>query len=180
MIRAVSILLSLISLMYASAHEEKVLIGQHAHATVIEGDLEYLARIDTGAGISSLHALNISIQSGKSLIFAKKIEPWKGSPVFEKIENESYGRDIGSIVEFDTLNEKGEQRHLSAPVIKVTKVKNAQGNEYRYVIRLGIKYRDITKYKEVNLRDRSEMRYKLLLGRNWLADDFLVDTGRGD
>ena len=27
-----------------------------------------------------------------------------------------------------------------------------------------------------NLRDRSKMRYKLLMGRDWLSQDFLVDV----
>ena len=29
---------------------------------------------------------------------------------------------------------------------------------------------------EVNLRDRSAMTYKLLIGRNWLSEDYLVDV----
>jgi hypothetical protein len=30
----------------------------------------------------------------------------------------------------------------------------------------------------VNLNDRSAMKYRLLLGRNWLENDYLVDVAR--
>ncbi len=32
----------------------------------------------------------------------------------------------------------------------------------------------------VNLRDRSELEYKLLIGRNWLEGDYLVDVTKDD
>lgn len=53
---------------------------------------------------------------------------------------------------------------------------SAQGREKRYLVRLTLSAMGVRKTILVNLRDRSQLRYKLLLGRNWLADDFLVDV----
>lgn len=48
------------------------------------------------------------------------------------------------------------------------------------MVRLPLRWHGITKNEEVNLRDRSAMRYKLLIGRNWLAKDFLVDVEQSE
>jgi hypothetical protein len=83
------------------------------------------------------------------------------------------------MISFDTINEQGEKRHMREKVVGVARVRNAQGTEYRYVVVLGLKYNNIVKYKEVNLRDRSNMTYKLLIGRNWLDHDFAIKTDKG-
>jgi hypothetical protein len=48
--------------------------------------------------------------------------------------------------------------------------------EKRYIIELVVSWKNVNKTVEVNLRDRSRMNYKLLIGRNWLSGDFLVDV----
>jgi len=161
-------------LMSLSQAKERIDIGQHAFITVEESGLRYLARIDSGARITSLHATNIRLEGAKSLIFFKK--PKKYSLMKKKIKNQEYRRNIGRFIHFDTQTERGELKHMRAKVIGVARVRNAQGTEYRYVIRLALRYKNIMKYKEVNLRDRSRMTYKLLIGRNWLDHDFAIKT----
>jgi len=172
------IFFSLMFCLISWADEHRVEIGSSAYVDIVETKMKFLARIDTGARITSLHALNIRLEGKKSLIQVKKIKKLEGMPFHDKRKNEAYKHNIGRLISFDTVNEKGDIKRVKARVINVARVRNAQGVEYRYVIRLGLKYKNIIKYKEVNLRDRSNMSYKLLIGRNWLNDDFVIKTDK--
>ena len=67
---------------------------------------------------------------------------------------------------------------MTAVIVKVSTVKNSQGTEQRYVIELPLSWKHVKKNVQVNLRDRSKMTYKLLIGRNFLSHDFLVDVDK--
>jgi len=153
-------------------------IGAKAYVHVTNKNINFLARIDSGARITSMHALNIKLDGKRPLIEIKTFSKLEGMPFQKKEKNEDYKRNIGRIISFDTHNELGKEVHIKARVVNVVKVRNAQGVEYRYVIRLGLKYKNICKNKDVNLRDRSNMTYKLLIGRNWLNDDFIIKTDK--
>lgn len=114
----------------------------------------YLARIDTGAKISSIHAIDIHIE---------------GAVAAEK-------DNIGKAMTFTALNEKGELQVFKAMIKNVTRIRNAQGIENRYVIEINLIWRGFDKTILVNLRDRSKMNYQLLLGRNWLHNNIIVDV----
>ncbi len=175
MIRILIFSIGMIALLYGES-ASRTEIGSRAYIKLVDVDMDYLARIDSGARITSLHAVNIRLDGDKGLIEVKRPQKLKGIPFNEKVKNEEYKQNIGRLIRFDTLNEKGELKHFKARVYNVAKVRNAQGIEYRYVIRLGLQYKGVLKYKEVNLRDRSQMSYKLLVGRNWLNDDFAIKT----
>ena len=136
----------------------KRVIGETARIVVEESSLTYLARIDTGARITSLHATDIEVPGG----------------VADQRQN------IGKQVRFTTENEQQQRVTMMAPIVDVAQVRNAQGVEYRYVIDLKLAWQGIGKRGRVNLRNRSAMSYKLLIGRNWLADDFVVDVDRSE
>jgi hypothetical protein len=121
-------------------------------------EIPYLARVDTGANTSSLNAYDLNIDN----------------------EETNPTANIGKWVHFTTANEKGIAKQLDAKIVKTENVRNAQGAEARYVVSLPIHWHGISKTIEVNLRDRSAMQYSLLLGRNWLKDDFVVDVGKGE
>lgn len=55
-------------------------------------------------------------------------------------------------------------------------VKNAESREKRYYVFLTISYKNISKKILVNLNNRSNSTYKILLGRNWLSGRYLVDV----
>lgn len=172
-------LLSMCFVSILSAHKlEREEIGSKAYINLADKDISFLGRIDSGARITSLHAVNIKLDGDKPLIRIKSFSKHTGMPFHQKEKNEHYKRNIGRLISFDTQNELGQIRHLKARVINVAKVRNAQGVEYRYVIRLGLQYKGISKFKDVNLRDRSNMTYKLLVGRNWLNDDFIIKTDK--
>jgi len=170
------ILILIFMISTCSFANERIEIGQRAYIKVLETDMTYLARIDSGARITSLHALNIRLEGRPSFLHVEKKQTKKDLSYLRHIKNANYKQNIGRIIVFETENELGKTVILRAKVKKVKTVSNAQGKEYRYVIKLGFKYKNIIKYTDVNLRDRSKMMYKLLIGRNWLDNDFSIKT----
>lgn len=134
--------------------KEKSLIGETAWIEVGAVSFAYLARIDTGARITSIHAVNVEIKDGSSVP----------------------DKNVGKTVSFQTVNRDGKTEQITAAITKVSTVKNSQGTEQRYVIELPLAWKHVKKDVQVNLRDRSKMTYKLLIGRNFLSRDFLVDV----
>ncbi|MCW9023641.1 MAG: RimK/LysX family protein [Gammaproteobacteria bacterium] len=115
-----------------------------------EGE-EFKARIDTGAKTSSIDASNIQIKhkNGKKYI------------------NFSVRRRDGKPVIFERL------------IIRETKIKRDFGKiQIRPVIRLEICIGKIKKEVEVNLTDRHKKNYPVLIGRNYLAGNYLVDSSK--
>ena len=136
----------------------KKLVGAIEGMRVTEAGMDFQARIDTGARTTSLHADNIIVEQGE----------------------QDKNNNIGKFVKFKTLNEHGAEQELRMEITNVSKVSNAQGIEYRYMVKMNLLWNDCQKQIEINLRDRSLMQYKLLIGRDWLHGDFLVDVERGD
>ena len=62
--------------------------------------------------------------------------------------------------------------------MRQTRVKTSEGSELRYIVPITITWKDNTSTLLVSLNDRSQMRYRLLLGRNWLRGDYIVDVER--
>lgn len=138
---------------YSESSAKKV-IGETANILVNEADLYYLSRIDTGARITSIHALDLQVENNSA----------------DKENN------IGKDITFTTINQNNQKTKITTKIVDVAKVRNAQGVEYRYVVELVLTWQGIEKKGLVNLRDRSAMSYKLLIGRNWLSQDFVVDV----
>lgn len=133
---------------------EKNIIGETAWIEVGGVPFAYLARIDTGARTSSIHAVEVKVIDG-----ADRPE-----------------ENVGKTVSFKTVNRGGKVYIMTAIIVRVSTVTNSQGTEQRYVVELPLSWRHVKKTVQVNLRDRTMMQYKLLIGRNWLAEDFLVDV----
>ncbi len=133
---------------------EKRIIGQECWVHIEELDLDFLARVDTGATSTSLHATNFLIIDGTG----------------DHFEN------VGKIINFLTISSDGEYKMMEAEIAKVQTVLTSQGKEKRYMVWLTLTANGITKKILANLRDRSRMKHKLLMGRDWLAQDFLVDV----
>ncbi len=133
---------------------QKKIIGDTAWIEVGGLGFPLLARIDTGARICSIHAIDVRVDD----------------PAPELQDN------VGKDVRFTVENRLGQRQEMHSRIVKVSEVRNSQGIEKRYVILLPLAWQGIEKEVEVNLRDRSRMSYKLLIGRNWLSHDFLVDV----
>ncbi len=109
------------------------------------------AKIDTGAKLSSLHALDIrEYEKGRS--------PWVSFFIFPK------------------QNVDEPEVFCRAPVTDKRIIKSSNGNsENRYVIRTTLKIGGKMYPIDITLADRSSMEFRLLLGRDALGHGFLID-----
>ena len=140
----------------AAAKSAKKTVGATEIIQIVETGLDFNTRIDTGARTTSIHALEIEIED----------------PATEKKAN------IGKNISLTLVNEKGEKKRFKTKIIDALEVRNAQGVEVRYMIPLTLRWQGNDKTINVNLRDRSAMTYKLLIGRDWLSQDFVVDVDK--
>ena len=84
----------------------------------------------------------------------------------------------GEMVDFVMANRSGNRVRMRAPLIRTSMVRNAVGEEERVYVELTIRHYGLEKQVQASLNDRSSLNYALLLGRNWLQDDFVVDVTR--
>lgn len=135
----------------ANVHELQI-FGWVEKVQLFDGDLAVYALLDTGAQTSSLDASNIR----------------------------RFRRDGQRMVRFTVTDpESGDELTLEKPLIRNVRIIRHDGNHQRRpVIKLplclGGKLREV----EVNLIDRSQLTYPMLLGRSVLQDFALVDSGQ--
>ncbi|HIF9421632.1 TPA: ATP-dependent zinc protease family protein [Photobacterium damselae] len=139
----------------ASSCDGKEIVGQVETIRVNNLDMDYEARIDTGAATTSINAYDIKVLGS---------------------DNSNMRDNLGEQVKFKTKNEKGQVATYKGKIIRVSKIRNAQGVERRYAVVMDLELNGKNKAVAVNLRNRSKLEYKLLIGRNWLNDDYLVDV----
>ena len=65
---------------------------------------------------------------------------------------------------------------VSRPVVRSSPIKDLSAR--RYVVTLHIRLGEIDQYTELSLADRSGQSHPLILGRNFLRDQALVDVSR--
>ena len=126
----------------------KDVVGWVEKVNVYPGTLEIKAKVDTGAKTSSLNCLCIT-------------------PV---------ERDGKKWVSFSVKNEDGDTIMLEKPIHRMARIKRHFGEQQiRYVVMLGVCMGDVYREAEVTLVDRTGFNYQMLIGRNFMEDDFLVD-----
>jgi len=137
--------------------DKKLVIGQTAMVEETESNFVFLARVDTGATTSSLH-----------------VEDWK-------IEDEAdvMGENVGKTIHFRIKNRKGQSEWLKRKIVEISVIKTSEQEEQRYKVRMTLNCLDVKKRVLVSLNDRSHMTYPVLLGRNFLQGDFVVDVDLG-
>jgi len=133
----------------------RVVIGWLEHVGVPDLMIPCLtAKTDTGARTSSLHA--------------DKIEGYTlgGAPYVRFLPPQRWvdARNAGQYVEM--------------PVIDKRTIRNSGGEtEIRFVIGVSICIGQLVMDIELNLTDRTRMRYDMLLGRTTLSERFLIQPG---
>jgi hypothetical protein len=127
-----------------------------ATATIMEKQSELLfrARVDSGAKSCSLHIEEYNI----------------------KDEEELMADNIGKVITFRINNGNNEPHWLEAKIAGYVVVKTSAHRERRYKVPLKLQYKDFEKTVLVTLNNREKMEYPLLLGRNFLMGDFVVDV----
>ena len=138
----------------APAGSEAVL-GATESIRVVEAGLDFRAVIDTGAHGTSIHALDLHVEDP-----APRMED-----------------NVGKVLSFRVVNEAGQARRVRAVIADLVPVRTSHGTEWRYVVPLRLRWGDVERRVRVNLRDRTPMSFKLLVGRDWIAG-FLVDVER--
>jgi hypothetical protein len=108
------------------------------------------AKLDTGARTSSLHA------SDPEYIY----------------------RDGKEWVRISVTNRNIETVMVEAPVVRDVKIKRHFGErQVRKVVLLDLCIGNVRKTEEVSLVDRTGLNYQLLIGRNFLKNALLIDSG---
>ena len=130
----------------------KILVGQIEKITIVSPGVTYTARIDSGATGSSINATDI-------VRFERDGERW---------------------VRFNIHNEKGEAIPMERKVIRRIRVRQAEleGFERRLVVMISVKLGSITEQLEMSLIDRSSMEFPILIGRNLLRNNAIVDVSQ--
>ena len=147
-------------------HDSQILIPTEAFVGEIEpvtikgkkdGDaLRLLARIDTGAKTSSLDATNIELFER---LFESNTETWVQFTVEDPASKE--------IVE------------IESKLVRTARIKrHGEEPERRHIVKLWAQLGKVNKYVEFSLTDRSNFKYPILIGRNFLNGEFVVDVSK--
>jgi hypothetical protein len=113
------------------------------------------AKIDTGAYTSALDVAGYEVreQDGLGQVATVRLVPSRKHPE--------------RVIEFQ------------APVVRMTVVRNSGGSpEQRPVIETTVRLGPVTKRIQIALTRRPSMRFRMLLGRQAIAGDFVVDVAR--
>ncbi len=137
----------------------KRILGAVATIQELDSGLEFIARVDTGAKTCSLHAAEKHV-----------------------LEGSQYMEDnLGKTVRFRVVNRQGETQWLERTIVEVREIRTSEGEEVRYLVPMTLECNGVKREVHVSLNDRSRMDYTMLLGRNYLSGEFIVDvTGADD
>lgn len=114
------------------------------------GGLALKAKIDTGAKTSSLSVTQMQR-------FSRDGRPW---------------------VRFDIDGGEGARRTMEKPVLRTVRIKrHGRAAKSRPVVVIGLCLGSVFRNAQVDLADRANFIYPLLVGRRFLAGHFLVDPG---
>ena len=129
-------------------------IGSTAEITAPDAGIRYLARVDTGARASSIHSDSWTIAG----------------------ESDTIEENVGKVIRFRTSNRQGDHVWVERRIAEVREIRTSEGTELRYMVLMTLQYGGVTKQVKVSLNNRAHMSYAMLLGRDFLANDFLVDV----
>lgn len=132
--------------------EDPVLLGYIEHVQIGNLALDLRGKLDTGADTSSIHARDIE--------------------VYKRGARDNW-------VRFRLVGRNGRSIRYDQNVIRFARIKTKTGGTIRRpVIRMPICVGGVPGRAEINLADRAEFDYDVLIGREFLADRIIVDSGR--
>lgn len=136
---------------FQSVAKEKKHIGWVENVRIFPSELQFKAKMDTGAYNSSINAKNI-------VEFEREGETW---------------------VRFDVINKNQVSATLELPMVKEVIIKQHFGErQKRYAVMLGVCLGKTYKETQVSLADREGFLYTMLIGRNFLRGDFVIDPAK--
>lgn len=134
--------------------EKKRVIGATAEILEKQSGLLFKARVDTGAKSCSLHVEEMEIVD----------------------EEKGWKPNVGKVIRFKVNNGGNKTDWLDRRIDSYVIIKTSGNRERRYKVPLTLRWKGVEKKVLVTLNDRNGMDYPLLLGRNFLRGDFLVDV----
>jgi hypothetical protein len=134
--------------------KKKRVIGATTSVLEKQSGLLFRARVDTGSKSCSLHIEEMKIDD----------------------EAEKMVENIGKVVHFRVKNGNSKSHWLEARIAGYVIIKTSDSRVRRYKVPLTLRWKGIEKTVLVTLNNRSGMKYPLMLGRNFLRGDFLVDV----
>jgi hypothetical protein len=131
--------------------EKSLAYAGYIEQAQVEG-LSFPVKLDTGADVTSMNATDMTF-------FNKDGEKW---------------------VTFTYSNHDGAKQEFTRKVVKEVKIKAREGEKSipRPVVRIHVKLGDIEEMVDVNLRDRADFDYSMILGKNFLRHDIVVSSDR--
>ncbi|MGB5199962.1 MAG: RimK/LysX family protein [Sedimenticolaceae bacterium] len=131
------------------ARAEVIVAGWIERVRLMDAGVEVEAKLDSGAENSSLHADEL-------LEFERNGRPW---------------------VRFQLNNPDGAPVLFERPVVRTARIKRHLGeSQPRPVIELTLCIGGLARRVEINLVDRGNFQYPLLVGRSFLSQGVLVDS----
>jgi hypothetical protein len=113
------------------------------------------ALVDTGAHTCSIDAERVDVEN----------------------EAEDKKQNVGKRIRFLMRDGNAESDWIETTITGVVTIMTADEKEsLRYEVRLTLERNGFEKEVQVTLNDRSDLPYPMLLGRNYLLDDFVVDV----
>jgi hypothetical protein len=138
----------------------KHIIGPTAILTEVTTGFSFPARVDTGAHSCSVHVEKIEIEG----------------------ESDSRLDNVGKPIRFLLKGADGETEWVESKIATAVRVKSPslkRGKfDRRYKVPITLEWNGFKKKVLVTLNDRTSMEYPLLIGRNFLRGDFLVDVDK--
>jgi hypothetical protein len=131
----------------------KLLLGSAEWVWLNAANQAFNTRIDTGADTSSISAADITI-------FERNSKKW-----------------VSFYISHQDISERIQ---IKAPLVRRVRVRQASTKEFdrRPVVLLSVRVSDQNEKAEFSLTDRSNMKYPMLLGRDFLKDIAMVDVAR--
>ncbi|MEZ5896491.1 MAG: RimK/LysX family protein [Parvularculaceae bacterium] len=134
------------------ARGETVMLGYVEDAAVGTKKLAMKAKLDTGADTSSIHAYDVRL--------------------YTRGEKDNW-------VAFRLIGKDGRTIRYDQNVIRFVHIKAKRGGTIRRpVIHLPLCVGGVSGLAEINLADRGDFEYDILIGREFLAHRIAVDSGR--
>lgn len=130
------------------------MIGATALVTEVSTGFSLPARVDTGATCCSIHYAQLEIKDAA----------------------EDPKTNIGKPVRILIQPPDGDGEWIETKIVDHVTVRTSESEDNRYKVRLKFRVDDVEKKVLVTLNDREKMKYPVLLGRNFLRDDFLVNV----
>jgi len=129
----------------------KVILGEVEKVYFPAHKLFFDARIDSGATRSSIHAENIV----------------------------PFERDGKDWVHFDMVNKKNERVTVEKKVVrKITVKRHLEAGQERYVVKMRLNISSLSNLIELSLTDRGQYEFPVLVGRNYLKGNAIVDVSK--